>query len=79
MSEFENSELTPAWFAKKKLDEVIFCCEFLRYHPMVCVGGSFYTKDGKVSDEEGIRRKIYEELSIAIKHGLARKSPFSVK
>ena len=74
MSEFENSELTPAWFAKKTLDEVIFCCEFLRYHPMVCVGGSFYTKDGKVSDEEGIRRKIYEELSIAIKHGLARKS-----
>ena len=74
MSEFENSELTPAWFAKKKLDEVIFCCEFLRYHPMVCVGGSFYTKDGKVSDEESIRRKIYEELSIAIKHGLARKS-----
>lgn len=74
MSEFETGEKLPAWFAKKKLNEVIFCCDFLCSRPMVYVNGSFYTKDGKVTSEESIRKEIYEELSIYIQSGLASKS-----
>ena len=74
MSEFETGEKLPAWFAKKKLNEVIFCCDFLCSRPMVHVNGSFYTKDGKVTSEESIRKEIYEELSIYIQSGLASKS-----
>ena len=41
----------PVWFQKKKVDEVLFCEELLEELPMICIHDSFFTVDGKVTDE----------------------------
>lgn len=68
-----NESQTPAWFAKKMLDEVIFSCVFLEKHPMVSVNGTFFTKNGIVSDEGVLKKQIYEELKECITNGLPKK------
>ena len=52
----------PRWMQDKHFNEVLFCEDFLSAHPMVCVDGSFFTVEGRVADEEGIRKQIYEML-----------------
>ena len=49
----------PRWMQDKHFNEVLFCEDFLSAHPMVCVDGSFFTVEGRVADEEGIRKQIY--------------------
>ncbi len=63
----------PEWYDGKKVDEVRFCREFLSEHPMICVKGSFFTVDGRITDEEGLRKQIYEKLSEYVKTGLPRR------
>ena len=45
----------PRWMQNKHFNEVLFCEDFLSAHPMVCVDASFFTVEGRVADEEGIR------------------------
>ena len=52
----------PRWMQDKHFNEVMFCEDFLSEHPMACVDGSFFTVEGRVVDEEGIRKQIYEML-----------------
>ena len=38
----------PSWYDGKKIDEVLFCSDFLGRHPMKCVRGRLFTVDGAV-------------------------------
>lgn len=64
----------PRWMQDKHFNEVLFCEDFLSAHPMVCVDGSFFTVEGRVTDEEGIRKQIYEDAAPAFyeRHGPPR-------
>ena len=64
----------PFWYDGKFLNEVGFCEDFLQKYPMVCVSGSFFTKEGRVADEEGIRKQIYEMLRPYLNCGLAKRT-----
>lgn len=55
-----NKAETPRWIQDKHFNEVLFCEDFLAAYPMVCVSGSFFTVDGRITDEESIRKQIYE-------------------
>ena len=65
---------TPRWMQDKHFNEVMFCEDFLTAHPMVCVSGNFFTVDGRVTDEEGIRKQIYEMLRPHFTSGLAKRA-----
>lgn len=52
----------PEWYDGKHVNEVKFCEEFLREHPMKSVNGTFFTVDCRVTDEDKLRREIYEML-----------------
>ena len=41
----------PIWYDGKKINEVLFCEEFLQDHPMLCVRDVFCTTEGRVTDE----------------------------
>ena len=56
----------PRWIQDKHFNEVLFCEDFLSAHPMVCVDGSFFTVEGRVADEEGIRKQIQSSVNIAL-------------
>ena len=67
----ENKEL-PVWYAGKKVNEVLFCQEFLRVHPMVCVKGSFFSVDHRITDERELRKRIYDMLRSYDRNGVAK-------
>ena len=68
----ENKEL-PVWYDGKKVNEVLFCQEFLRVHPMVCVKGSFFSVDHRITDERELKKEIYDMLCPYVLSCVARK------
>ena len=72
----ENPSLnTPDWIEDKKIHEVRFCSAFLAQHPMVCINGTFFTKEGRVTDENRLRKEILEWIEPYVTSGLAKKVP----
>ena len=73
----ENEELHsgfPDWLTEDyKLMEPVFCQSILRQHPMRCIRGRFYTVDGLVADESGLKKEIYDKLSPWLETKTARK------
>ena len=69
----ENPNPVPEWVDGKKINEVLFCREFLEEHPMVSVGGAFFTKDGLVADENRLRKEVYDDIKHHITTGLWKK------
>lgn len=74
MSKNELRPETPFWYDGKFLNEVGFCEDFLEKHPMVRVGGSFFAKEGRITDEESVRKEICEMLRPYLKCGLAKRA-----
>ena len=64
----------PIWFENNTLNEVAFCEDFLKKHPMLSVGGQFFSVDGRIHDEESIRKEIYEALRPFMTTGLAKRA-----
>ena len=62
----------PVWYDGKKVNEVLFCQEFLRVHPMVCVKGSFFSVDHRITDERELRKRIYDMLRSYDRSGVAK-------
>lgn len=52
----------PEWYDGKHVNEVKFCEEFLKSHPMKSVNGTFFTVYGRVTDKDKLRREIHEML-----------------
>ena len=69
----ENPNPAPEWVDGKKINEVLFCREFLEEHPMVSVGGAFFTVEGLVSDENLLKKQIYDKIKHHITTGLWKK------
>lgn len=74
MSKTEITAEMPFWYDGKFINEVGFCEDFLRQHPMVRVDGSFFTMDGRITDEESVRKEIYEMLRPYLNCGLAKRA-----
>lgn len=63
----------PEWYDGKHINEVKFCEEFLKSHPMKSVNGTFFTVEGRVTDEDKLRREIYEMLKPHFSTGLGKR------
>ena len=70
----EEDEVLPDWFDGKHFFDVLFCQEYLAEHPMVCVGGEFFTKEGKVMDETAVVKEMYDVLKDYLPNGAAKKA-----
>ena len=68
-----RNPLWPDWFDGEKIDEVTFCHELIRNHPMKCIENRFFTPDGPVEDEAELKQLILKEIQAFIIHGLAKK------
>lgn len=53
----------PEWYDGKHVNEVKFCEEFLREHPMKSVNGTFFTVEGRVTDEDKLKYCIDRALN----------------
>ena len=63
----------PAWFDGKTINETLFCEEFLAQHPMVSVSDTFFTKNGRITDENALKKEIYDRIKPYVTGGIARK------
>ena len=68
-----RNPLWPDWFDGEKIDEVTFCHELIRNHPMKCIENRFFTPDGPVEDEAELKQLILKEIQAFIIHGLSKK------
>ena len=67
------NEHFPIWYDGKNLYETTLCHEYLAKHPMVCVNGSFFTTEGRVTDEDRIGKELYDMLKPYVSAGAAKK------
>ena len=63
----------PEWYDGKHVNEVKFCEEFLLEHPMKSVNGTFFTVEGRMTDEDKLRREIYEWLKPYFSNALGKR------
>ncbi len=63
----------PAWFDGKKINEALFCEAFLKEFPMISLHDDFFTVNGRVRDENRLRRVIYHRIRPYVTSGIAKK------
>lgn len=63
----------PRWYQDYRINENLFCEEFLIENPMKSINGTFFTKDGRVDDEEALRKKIYDKIELYVPTGVSKK------
>lgn len=64
----------PAWFDGKKINEVLFCEEFVKDHPMLCIRDVFYTTAGRVTDEMMLKKEILDRIKPYATSGVAKRA-----
>ena len=70
----QTASVEPAmWFDGKTINEVVFCEEFLSDYPMISVGGTFFTVDGIVHDENKLKKEIYNRIKPYVNSGMAKR------
>ena len=62
------------WFDGKHINEILFCQEFLKTHPMRCIGGTLFTVDGPVESEELVKRQIIDMIQSCVTTNLSKRS-----
>ena len=67
----DTLSVRPAWMNGKRVNEVLFCQEFLREQPLVCVRGCFYSMDGRIDSQDLLAHRVYEKLKPWISTGVA--------
>lgn len=68
-----NESLLPVWFDGQKINEALFCSEFIKAFPMVSINDTFFTVNGIVRDEGKLRQKIYNRIKPYITTGISKK------
>ena len=70
----EQTREAPKWLLpRRQVDEVSFCEEFYMHNHLTWMDGYFFSPEGRVTDENALRRKIYEKLRPWCQQGLANK------
>ncbi len=67
------NEMLPLWYDGKHFFDSLFCRTYLAAHPMLYVGGNFFTTEGRIPDEAVIGKEIYDLLTPYINTGAAKK------
>ena len=63
----------PVWFDGKRINEALFCEEFLQTHKIIFTNGAFFTPESRVTDELPLRGEIFEELKCCAVSNIPRK------
>ena len=73
MKEMPSEIKAPVWIAGDKINEVLFCKSFLEQHPMICINDTFFTVNGRVTDENRLRKQILDWIKPYVTVGIPKK------
>ena len=68
-----DPELEPKWLMGNQINELAFCKAFLEEYPMICINETFFTTDGRVTDENKLKREILSWISPYVFTGIPKK------
>ncbi len=63
----------PDWLINGKIDEVLLAKQILLDRQMIWTDGAFFDENGRVTDEQAIRRQIYQMISHFVSSNVSRK------
>ena len=63
----------PGWFDGKAINEADFCRQFLRENLLAYAEHSFFTPEGKLTDENSLRTQILTLLEPFVRAGVTKK------
>ena len=63
----------PDWFTGRTINEPIFCREFLTKYRLAYTENSFFSVEGKVTDENALRAVIYRMVERFVVTGVSKK------
>ena len=63
----------PVWFDGTNINEALFCDEFLGSHKIIYSNRTFFTPDGRVTDDLPLRGEIFERLKSCAVNNIPRK------
>ena len=63
MEKMERASQPETWFDGSKVNDVLFCEDFLAGHPMKCIHGTFFDVNGAIGDAEQIKAEIYYKIA----------------
>lgn len=66
-------DFEPAWYDGHRLNELMFCQEFLEEHGLRCIGNSLFTVDGRVVDENRLKKEILNRIGPYVKSNIVQK------
>ena len=69
----------PDWFTGRTINEPIFCREFLKKYRLAYTENSFFSVEGKVTDENALRAVIYKMVERFVVTGVSKKVDDIVK
>ena len=69
-----GNDTSPIWYDGKQINEMLFCQEFLERQPMQYIGKSLFTVDGRISDENRLKKEILNCIEPYLKTGIAKKA-----
>lgn len=70
----EQQQKKPAWLLPKgQVNEVEFCRQFYMHKYLAFQDGAFFSPEGRIADENQLRREIYQILREHLYHGLASR------
>ena len=73
MKEMPSEIKAPVWIAGDKINEVQFCKSFLEQYPMICINDTFFTVNGRVTDENRLRKQILNWIKPYVTAGIPKK------
>lgn len=50
----------PPWYDRQSINEAAFCREFLASHKLLYTENSFFTPEGRMTDEAPLKTEIYQ-------------------
>ena len=74
MEKMEQASQPETWFDGSKVNDVLFCEDFLAGHPMKCIHGTFFDINGAIGDAEQIKAEIYYKIAPYVTSGIAKKA-----
>ena len=75
----ERQPWWPDWFTGRTINEPIFCREFLKKYRLAYTENSFFSTEGKVTDENALRAVIYQMVERFVVTGVSKKVEDIVK
>lgn len=69
----QNENNQPAWVVGKRINEVRCAKDYIEAAGIVYADGAFFSVDGRVTDEEAMRKEIYDAISPYVNTGVMRR------